>query len=223
MVNSSLVLLSLVKFLIWTGNSTPGEMLAIIIFYWSGNRHCYNSNSEGNYRCFIFQQKKNNLDIMQISHCKNLIWGQKFLRKQHQKEQPRVIFFQSSSISTIAWCLHSYGHSQVFTFITNSGNNILHLLSYRIGIPWWLSWWRISPQCKGPGFHPRVGKFPWRRAGQLNPVFSPGESPWSPWGHKEWLSHDWATFTFPLSSYRIVFHYIIFSIISCVMAFVLRP
>ena len=42
------------------------------------------------------------------------------------------------------------------------------------------------------GFDPWVGKMPWRRAWQLTPVFSPGESPgqrslagYSPWGHKE--------------------------------------
>ena len=28
----------------------------------------------------------------------------------------------------------------------------------------------------GPGFHPWVGKIPWRRAWQLTPVFLPGES-----------------------------------------------
>ena len=42
------------------------------------------------------------------------------------------------------------------------------------------------------GFDPWVGKMPWRRAWQLTPVFSPGESPgqrslagYSPCGHKE--------------------------------------
>ena len=42
------------------------------------------------------------------------------------------------------------------------------------------------------GFHPWVGKIPWRRAWQPTPVFLPGESHGqgspvgcSPWGHKE--------------------------------------
>ena len=43
-----------------------------------------------------------------------------------------------------------------------------------------------------PGFNPCVGKIPWRKAWQLAPVFSPGESheqrslaDYSPWGGKE--------------------------------------
>ena len=43
-----------------------------------------------------------------------------------------------------------------------------------------------------PGFHPWVGKIPWRRAWQPTPVFLPGESHgqrslagYSPWGRKE--------------------------------------
>ena len=42
------------------------------------------------------------------------------------------------------------------------------------------------------GFHPWVGKIPWRRVWQLSPVFLPGESHgqsclagYSPWGHKK--------------------------------------
>ena len=44
----------------------------------------------------------------------------------------------------------------------------------------------------GPGFDPRVGKTPWRRAWQPTPVFLPGKSHrqrslvgYSLWGHKE--------------------------------------
>jgi len=58
------------------------------------------------------------------------------------------------------------------------------------GLPWWLSWSRISLQCGRPGFN--VVKIPWRRAWQPTPVFLPGESHgqrslegYSPWGHKE--------------------------------------
>ena len=32
-------------------------------------------------------------------------------------------------------------------------------------------------QCRRPGFHPWVGKIPWRGAWQPTPVFLPGESP----------------------------------------------
>ena len=45
---------------------------------------------------------------------------------------------------------------------------------------------------KRHGFDPRLRKIPWRRAGQLTPVFLPGESHgqrslagYSPWGCKE--------------------------------------
>ena len=49
------------------------------------------------------------------------------------------------------------------------------------------------------GFDPWVGKIPWRRKWQLNPVFLPGKSHGqrslagdSPWGHKK-VRHDLAT------------------------------
>ena len=52
-------------------------------------------------------------------------------------------------------------------------------------------------QCRRPGFHPWVGKMPWRRAWQPTPVFLPG-IPWteslvgySPWGHKK-VGHDFS-------------------------------
>ena len=47
-------------------------------------------------------------------------------------------------------------------------------------------------QCKRPGFHPWVGKIPWRRKWQPTPVLLPGKSHWrrslvgySPQGRKE--------------------------------------
>ena len=47
-------------------------------------------------------------------------------------------------------------------------------------------------RCRGPVFHPWVGKIPWRRAWQPTPVFLPGESHgqrslagYSPWGRTE--------------------------------------
>ena len=45
-----------------------------------------------------------------------------------------------------------------------------------LGLPWWLSWQRISLQCGSPGFSPWVGKIPWRREKQPTPVFWPGNS-----------------------------------------------
>ena len=44
-----------------------------------------------------------------------------------------------------------------------------------LGLPLWLSWSRICLQCGRPGFHPRVGKIPWRRERPPTPVFWPGE------------------------------------------------
>ena len=39
----------------------------------------------------------------------------------------------------------------------------------------WLSWERISLQCRRPGLNPWVGKIPWRRERLPIPVFWPGE------------------------------------------------
>ena len=58
------------------------------------------------------------------------------------------------------------------------------------------SWWErdqlklanagdIRGACKRHGFHPWVGKIPWKRVWQPTPVFFPGES----YGHRSW----WAT------------------------------
>ena len=56
-----------------------------------------------------------------------------------------------------------------------------------LGLPWWLSWYRIRVQFGRPGFNPWVRKIPWRRARVPTPVFWPGEfhGLYSPWGHKE--------------------------------------
>ena len=54
---------------------------------------------------------------------------------------------------------------------------------------------RIHLQCGRPGFHPWVGKLPWRRKWQPTPVFWPGEChgrrslvDYSPWGCR--VGHD---------------------------------
>ena len=40
-----------------------------------------------------------------------------------------------------------------------------------LGLPWWLSWQRIHPQCGRRGFSPWVGKIPWRRERLPTPGF----------------------------------------------------
>ena len=56
-----------------------------------------------------------------------------------------------------------------------------------LGLPLWLSWWRIHLQCRRPEFNPLVGKIPWRRERLPTPVFWPGEfhGLYSLWGLKE--------------------------------------
>ena len=58
--------------------------------------------------------------------------------------------------------------------------------------PWWLRWESVCLECGRPGFHPQVGKIPWRRKWQPTPVLLPGKSHgqrslvgYSPWGRKE--------------------------------------
>jgi len=49
-----------------------------------------------------------------------------------------------------------------------------------LGLPLWLSWLRIRPQCGRPGFNPWVRKIPWRRERLPTPVIWPGELGRSP-------------------------------------------
>ena len=76
-----------------------------------------------------------------------------------------------------------------------------NILSWRLGLSRWLSGQESACQCKRsqrrPGFHPWVGKTPWRREWQPTPVFLPGESHgqrslvgYSSWGCR--VRHDWA-------------------------------
>ena len=44
-----------------------------------------------------------------------------------------------------------------------------------LGLPLWLSWYRICLQSGRPGFDPWVGMIPWRRERLPTPVFWPGE------------------------------------------------
>ena len=43
-------------------------------------------------------------------------------------------------------------------------------------LPQWLRGKESACQCRRRGFHPKVGKIPWRRKWQPTPVFLPGES-----------------------------------------------
>ena len=56
-----------------------------------------------------------------------------------------------------------------------------------LGIPWWLSWKRISLLCRRTGFDLWIGKIPRRRERLPTPVFWPGEfhGLCSPRDHKE--------------------------------------
>ena len=52
-------------------------------------------------------------------------------------------------------------------------------------------------RCERPGFHPWVGKIPWRREWQPTPVFLPGEVhgqrnlvDYSPLDHSQRVGHD---------------------------------
>ena len=64
------------------------------------------------------------------------------------------------------------------------------------GLPWRLSWSRICLQCRGPEFHPWVGKIPWRRERLPTPGFWPGRCHrlYSPRVAKSWTR---LTFTSP--------------------------
>ena len=63
-----------------------------------------------------------------------------------------------------------------------------------LGLPLWLSWYRIHLQCRSPGFDPWVGKIPWRREWLPTAILLPGKSHgqqslvgYSPRGHKNIL------------------------------------
>ena len=67
------------------------------------------------------------------------------------------------------------------------GHVYLHL-----GFPKWLNSKEYAYQSRRHGFDSWVRKIPWRRKGQLTPVFLPGNShgqrslgDYSPWSHKE--------------------------------------
>ena len=68
----------------------------------------------------------------------------------------------------------------------STGEGIGYPLQF-LGLPLWLSWSRIHPQCGKPGFDPWVEKIPWRKERLPTPVSWPGEfhGLYSPWTRKE--------------------------------------
>ena len=81
-----------------------------------------------------------------------------------------------------------------------------------VGLPLWLSWWRIHLQCGRPGFDPWVGKIPWRRKWQSTPGLLPGESHgqrslvgYSPWGLKESDTTERLHFTSLQGSFSLLY------------------
>ena len=81
-------------------------------------------------------------------------------------------------------------------------NEVLGSCVASCGLPWQLSGkepvWQCR-RCRRRGFHPWVGKIPWRRKWQSTPIFLPGKSHGqrnlvgsSPWDLKR-VGHDWVT------------------------------
>ena len=60
-------------------------------------------------------------------------------------------------------------------------------ISFKKELPLWLSWLRILPQFRRPGFNLWVGKIPWRGERLPTPVFWSGEfhGLYSSWGCRE--------------------------------------
>ena len=72
--------------------------------------------------------------------------------------------------------------------IPGSGRSAGEGIGYPLQYSWaslLLSWQRIHPQCRRPGFNPWVGKILWRRGSLPTPVFWPWRISRVPWGHKE--------------------------------------
>ena len=86
---------------------------------------------------------------------------------------------------------------------------ITKIVNWSNGLPWWLSWERVSLRYRRPRLHPWVGKIPWRKKRQPTPVFLPTESPWteepnrlqSIGSHR--VGHNWVTNTSLIFQYKI--------------------
>ena len=68
----------------------------------------------------------------------------------------------------------------------SAGEEIGYPLQYSWFL-WWLTWLRILLKCERTGFHPWVGKIPWRRERLPTLVFWPGEFQglYSLWGRNK--------------------------------------
>ena len=100
-----------------------------------------------------------------------------------------AISFSRGSSRPRNWTRVSHIAGRRFT-VWATRERLTHLLflSTQLGIPWWLHQFRDCLQCRRPRFDPWVGKIPWRREWQSNPVFLPGKShgqrslaDYSPW------------------------------------------
>ena len=92
--------------------------------------------------------------------------------------------------------------------------DVLKFVNTLSGLPWWHKQQRVHLHCGKPGFHPWVGKIPWRRVWQPTPVFLPRDSPWIEEPGRlqsigsQRVRHDWVTkhtgivmaFSFPYKS-----------------------
>ena len=87
---------------------------------------------------------------------------------------------------------------------------IFFLITFYMGLPLWLSWWRICLQCGRPGFDPWVGKIPWSREWLPTPVFWPGEfhGLYSPWGRKESNTTERLSLSFSHVTWQILGTYL---------------
>ena len=71
--------------------------------------------------------------------------------------------------------INFYPFNGIFILLLRRGNLCLALSIWLSGLPLWLSWQRIYPQCGKPGFDPWIGKNPWRWERLPTLVFWPGE------------------------------------------------
>ena len=93
-----------------------------------------------------------------------------------------IWFILLPSISLGFFCCCSSFKSYLLNAVPDIGvGNTTH--SSVLGLLWWLSWLRISPQRRRPGFDSWVRKIPWKRERLPTPVFWPGEF------HGLWIAH----------------------------------
>ena len=78
-------------------------------------------------------------------------------------------------------CCDSWGRTELNTTerLNWTDSKIWNRITLRskhyLGLPWWLSWWRICLKCGRAGFDPWAGKIPLEKGMAITPVFLPGE------------------------------------------------